>query len=57
MDCLRCDNTICIMYGNAEKSGVQKCFHCEYIKTVQINEECRRCFDDRDCGFLERVDD
>lgn len=57
MDCLRCENTACIMYGNADKSGVQKCFHCEYIKTVQINEECRRCFDDRDCGFLERVDD
>ena len=57
MDCSECSNVSCVMYGIANKSGIQKCFHCEYIKAPMVNKECQRCFDDRDCGFLERVDD
>lgn len=57
MDCQQCNNTACIMQGADDPSGVQRCLKCEYIKTPQLNEACLRCFDDRDCGFLERMDD
>lgn len=55
MDCFSCSDISCKMYRNQDKSGVYKCFSCEYIKTLLINEQCRLCFSGG-CGFLERLE-
>lgn len=56
MDCFSCSDISCKMCGNQDSSGVYKCFYCEYVKILRLNEQCRLCFSGG-CGFLERLEE
>lgn len=54
MECQNCEDSSCQLCG-LEIVLMQRCLRCQYA-AEPINAYCELCFEENNCGFLERIE-